>query len=844
MSDRRDREQRRAIAALPEAIEEAVLLSLELDDAARDQSLLELLARCPQQKAAILAWLTAADIHPPTDEAAVAAAVLDDETSDPPRRIGPYRVIRLLGRGGFGSVYLAAADGTATREVAIKVLNSGMDSQNFLRRFEAEHEALRRMDHPGIARLLEFGKTRAERPYFVLEFVPGDHIAQHCRRNELRLPARIELFLQVLDAMAHAHQKGVMHRDLSSNNVLVTEIGGLLQPKIIDFGIAKSFAAPLQDSGDLTMPGTIMGTPEYMSPEQASGQPSAIDTRTDIYSLGVMLYDLLADELPIPSVVLRSQGVAGMAQVIASHQPARPSQVAPRRHQARLRGDLDWITLKAIAKNRDERYATATEFANDLRRHMEHKPVLAGPPGGFYQLRKFVRRHLAGVTLSVLLLLSLLVAMGFSVSMWQSAQDAQADLQQQRDELQAKAEIGFDLLALEERLLAAHETTKAFTPPWPDRIPAMDRWLSEHGRSLDRELRQLQTKRKELEGLGVINAEDQHLLAALRRLEAQTQKFAGLSGELSRVQGLRDWARDVAARSLTEQSSQWAQVAQQVKKRHGFLLLPQPGLLPLGLNPNSHLQEFLDLKSHHKNAPLPMRDKASGALTLTLQCGIVFVLVPGGSLRMGAQRDTGLPQRDPFAQESEIGGDQIMLSEFLIAATEMTLSQWRELGGDQGDESKLPATNIDWDTANTVLFRWGMALPTEAQWEYACRAGTTSPWFNGDDPIEARKVGHFDLTLQNVARLQPNPFGLYDVHGNAAEWCADGFFRFAQANARDGDGLRLPPPPVRIAERRVLRGGSAVDGPEAARCSARRGEPPQTRSEWIGIRPMRAITKG
>jgi formylglycine-generating enzyme required for sulfatase activity len=598
------------------------------------------------------------------------------------------------------------------------------------------------------------------------------------------------------------------------------------------------------------MQGTMMGTPEYMSPEQARGELASIDTRTDVYSLGVLLYELLTDQLPVPRDLLRAQGIAGIAQVVTNHQPARPSQVAPRRTRARLRGDLDWITLKAIAKNRDDRYATATEFANDLRRHLQTKPVLAGPPGGFYQFRKFVRRHLAGVTLSVSLLLGILFAMGFSVSMWLEAKDARADLQEMHDELQAKAETGFRLLADEDRLIAATAAVREFSPPWPEKIPAMDLWLRTYGQKIDRELTRLQDKRTELENLqgsaanGRLSIEDQHLLSALRRLEARMVQFTSADGELGQVRRLLAWSRDVAQRSLAEHAEAWTVSAQQVKQRHGFDLQPQPGLVPLGANPHSHLQEFLDLASHGPGEPLPLRDPNTGELQLSPRCGIVFVLVAPGTLRMGAQREDGLPQRDPFAQDAELGGGQVMLSEFLLAATELTRAQWQALGGsEQGDDAQLPATGIDWDTATALLARWGMALPTEAQWEYACRAGTTTPWWKGSEARDARAVGNFGAELQRIARLEPNAFGFYDVHGNAAEWCADGYLPYAQSKARNGDGLRLPPPPVRSAERRIVRGGSAVQGPEAARCAARSGEAPQSRNEWLGLRPMRALLR-
>ncbi len=343
-----------------------------------------------------------------------------------PEVIGPYRLLKRLGAGGMGVVYLAEQMEPVRRQVALKLIKIGMDTEQVVARFEMERQALAMMEHPGIARVLDAGATDDGRPFFVMEVVRGTPITDFCDKKGLSLDQRLALFARVCDALNHAHQKGIIHRDIKPSNVLVESRGADVTPKIIDFGIAKATNQRLIEGGLHTGVGQIIGTPEYMSPEQADASGLDIDTRSDIYSMGVLLYELLAGILPFDSAGGRSAGLGQIHRIRSEEEPPTPSTkissidgsgitcgLSPRELRRRLKGDLDWIVMKAIDKDLDRRYQAVSEFAADIRRHLAHEPVLASPPGTTYRLRKFVRRHrtaVAGFAAGILLLLGGVVA--------------------------------------------------------------------------------------------------------------------------------------------------------------------------------------------------------------------------------------------------------------------------------------------------------------------------------------------------------------------------------------------------------------------------------------------------
>jgi serine/threonine protein kinase/Tfp pilus assembly protein PilF len=328
--------------------------------------------------------------------------------------LGPYRIVERLGTGGMGEVFLAEQDEPVRRRVALKTIRMGMDTREVLRRFETERQALARMNHPAIARVLDAGATPGGRPYFVMDLVAGPSLTEYCDARRLPLDRRLALFLDVVAGVQHAHLQGIIHRDLKPSNVLVEEQDGRPVPKIIDFGIAKAIGDDTRERTWMTVHGRLMGTPAYMSPEQAGHGSEDVDTRTDVYSLGALLFELLTGSPPLDPEELRRAAQDEILRRIREQDPPRPSErvatLGPASEHVTLaratdramlrkslRGDLDWITLRALEKDRRRRYTTPAEMAEDIRRYFRDEAVTAGPPTAGYRARKFVRRHRAGV---------------------------------------------------------------------------------------------------------------------------------------------------------------------------------------------------------------------------------------------------------------------------------------------------------------------------------------------------------------------------------------------------------------------------------------------------------------
>ena len=353
-------------------------------------------------------------------------------------RIGPYKLLQVIGEGGFGIVYMAEQEMPIRRRVAVKVLKPGMDSHQVLARFEAERQALAMMDHPNIARVYDAGMTDEGRPYFVMELIKGQPISDYCDHHALSLKERLELFLPVCHAIHHAHQKGIIHRDIKPSNILVCTFDGKAVPKVIDFGVAKALSFPLTEKTLFTHFGQVIGTPEFMSPEQTQLDQLDIDTRSDVYSLGVVLYMLLTGSTPISRAELMKAGILEMLQAIRENEPECPSL---RINQTRptyplrtdrtspsntplssiLQGELDWIVMKSIDKDRNRRYASANELASDIDHYLKDEPVSACPPSRFYLLRKALAKHRVLLRTSLGVATALALTSIFSLWQWSIA---------------------------------------------------------------------------------------------------------------------------------------------------------------------------------------------------------------------------------------------------------------------------------------------------------------------------------------------------------------------------------------------------------------------------------------
>jgi len=379
---------------------------------------------------------------------------------------GKYKLLQEIGEGGMGSVFMADQTHPVKRRVAVKVIKAGMDSARVLARFEAERQALALMDHPHIAKVLDAGTTETGRPFFVMELVKGIPLTQFCDEHKLPVLDRLNLFMQVCSAVQHAHQKGIIHRDLKPTNILVESHDGKPVPKVIDFGLAKATSGmQLTEHSLFTALGQVLGTPLYMAPEQAAFNAIDVDTRADVYALGVILYELLTGTTPIERESFKQAAFDEMLRVIREQEPPTPSsrissselrasvaavrQIEPVKLGRFVRGELDWIVMKSLSKERDRRYDSATAFARDVERFLNHEPVQAGPPSAAYKLRKFVRRNRPQVIAAAVVLLALIAGMAgttFGLIRAQRARTAEtkqrtiAEQKQQEAEASAKSE--------------------------------------------------------------------------------------------------------------------------------------------------------------------------------------------------------------------------------------------------------------------------------------------------------------------------------------------------------------------------------------------------------------------
>jgi formylglycine-generating enzyme required for sulfatase activity/serine/threonine protein kinase len=922
-------------------------------------------------------------------------------------RIGPYRVLRELGRGGQGEVYLAR-DERLGRDVALKVLSRrGALDAAALERFRREAALASKLDHPGICTVYDAGQDRGT-PYLAMRFVVGESLAKrlaavraaaapptlvdagHVSLSSLpgtsadpaaaapppapvdlssaspRTPDAVAGVLRLVEGAARAlhaaHEAGVVHRDVKPGNLMATPEG---ESVVLDFGLAQDLAGDLPS---LSRTGDVIGTPAYMSPEQISSTAGRVDRRTDVYSLGVTLFECLTlrrpFEAPTWEGVLRAIATGDVPDV--------------RRFNPDVSGDLAAVVATATDRDRGRRYATALDFAEDLRRVRLREPVAAKPAGPFTKLVRWAQRNPALAASLALLVVALTAGLATSLTLLGRTSRALEEATAERN-AKRTALAEYDRLSDVSRHARLVERADELWPATPERAAELRAWIADAEKlaaTLDAHRAVLAALRasdellpesdadlaadrardaNDAERRAAVALERQKTVAAIDAVATSTrpddaaeaaalrERVARFDVELAALDaGLaarRTWRfraepvqfkhdatqRLVAAleafvdpdphrgalasvrrrlafvESAAETSQGGANAAAWAAARadaadptgpyRGLALAPQRGLRPIGRNPRTGLWEFLHLETtadEARGGPLPAR-RADGGIELREGDGLVFVLVPGGTFRMGARKPTveesedaadgepPPPNVDAVAKDDEKPPHDVALAPFFVSKYELTQGQWARLTGANPSRffagqrrggvrvTRLnPATNVSWNDLageSGALTRLGLDLPTEAQWEYACRAGSGFAWSTGPRNAdlaaaanvldgfarrmgappslgtpEAWEDGHW--AHAPVGSFAPNAFGLHDVHGNVWEWCRDWYVPYEGVARRAGDGLALGEPPARF---RVNRGGSFYFVASYARSASRDYSGPASAGDDMGARPCRAL---
>lgn len=818
---------------------------------------------------------------------------LSDALAWMPDRIGSYRLSRRIGEGGMGVVFEAEQD-QPRRRVALKVVHPLLSTPSVLKRFALESEILARLHHSGIAQIYETGTFdggSGEQPFFAMEFVEGIDLRSYAERENLDLSARLELVAEVAEAVQHAHEKNVIHRDLKPGNILVDGSG---RAKVLDFGIARVSDEATAIQTELTRSGQLIGTLSYMAPEQVDGERHAITGRVDVYSLGAIAYELLTGSRPHEVAGL---SMSAAIRLILEGDIPRASSLNPA-----LRGDVETILGKALEKDPKRRYATPNELSADLRRYLAHRPISARPPSPAYFAKKFARRHrglVAGGAIAALAITAGFVGVLEFAQRESQARELESDARLKESEARAESEDRLaELVRMSDIILVDEIFAEAarLWPQMPHMIPVYDDWLvraknlfaraSVHNASIERVGAEVLEATAELEDLEFeerLERVDATIRWQYETLKTLHEGMQRLQGMIPNVQYRQEFASTIADRTHSEAQISWeiaTQAIAELEIYNGLNLTPQIGLVPLGADPDSGLWEFADLQSGDQPTRGP-----DGKLVLAEHPGLVFVLIPGGTFQMGAQSaNPDQPNYDPGAGTDESPVRSVRLSPYFMSKYEMSQGQWLYVSGGtlqtnpslyepfgswdadwfatpEAGNLYHPVERVSWTESQLLLTNLGFTLPTEAQWEFAARGGTTTPWFSGAsvesiegyanvaDGYAAVHGGEgwarFDRWLDDgytvharVNTLKPNPFGLHHMGGNVWEWCLDSYAPDSyslESNALD------PFFGNEQADSRVTRGGSFHGTSEDLRPSNRNNAAPTFQGSTLGLRPARRV---
>lgn len=798
-----------------------------------------------------------------------AAAGRADAHELPRERIGPYRLLRRLGEGGMGVVYLAR-DERLRRIVALKILRpERLASARAQERFRREAVAVARLRHPSMVTLYDAGEE-AGLSFLAMEWIDGDGLDERIARARadgapLEVASVLRWILEIARALAAAHREGIVHRDVKPSNIRIDRDG---RARLLDFGLAKT-----EDEESLSLTGAFRGSPSYASPEQISGRFGEVDGQSDVYSLGVTLYECVSLRLPHSADTTDRL----MHQIISAEPPALRSL------RAELPADVEAVVEKAMAKEKSDRYRNMEELALDLAALEQGRPVRARPLSAGARAWRWARRNPAAAAALFFAALALVVAP--SALAWREhSSKLQIAAEQQRTEekaaaldrsLQAVGRLS-DSRLLDECLAAAEElwpiepALVARAADWLGRADALLTRKEIHKKTLDLWERAASSPASPPGGSEGDSWQRSVLAELLRKVDS-------LEAARSSVVARAEAASHIEERSLRSEParSAWAKARAAIAAdpRYGGLdLAPQLGLLPLGADPRSGFYEFL----HVLSGDAPQR-LDSGAWQVTAQTGVILVLVPGGIAQTGSRRAArGMPPSGPFVdnarERDEWDRAEHALDAYFLSKYELTQSQWVRIAGDNPSHSKPgsfgiteihPVEHLSEPLAERMLARVGLTIPTEMQWEFACRAGSSTPFGTGESAASlqgfanildrsAKRLGgpeNWAYTLEvddghirhaPVGSFQPNGWGFYDIHGNLREWCRDRVNVPRLAGApRAGDGLRE----MEGGDTTASRGGSfknpAVQCRVTDRSIARLGEV----GEEVGVRAARPVNR-